>query len=388
MKWVNTDNKIPIKSWCENLEDSALEQAANLANHPVVVKHVALMPDAHLGYGMCIGGVIGCRRAVIPNCVGSDIGCGMIAVQTDYDVKNITVDQIKEMMGNARKAIPTGFKHHKEQQDWSGWADAPKDHVIDRELDSAAHQLGTLGGGNHFIEIQAGDDDNIWLMIHSGSRNFGKKIADYYNSTAVRFCKKWHSNIPNYDLAFLPQDDELFAEYMSAMNFALRFAAESRNRMMGKMKGIAGDTLKCHFGEEINIHHNYAAMEHHFGQNLVVHRKGATSARKGEKGIIPGSMGTPSYIVEGLGNDMSFQSCSHGAGRAMGRKDASRRFTVEECDKAMEGVVFGRWGKDRKGKIDLGETPQAYKDIDMVIEAQRDLIKPLVKLRPLGVVKG
>lgn len=392
MKFVNADNRIPIKSWCEPIEDGAMEQAANLANHPCMFKHVALMPDCHRGYGMPIGGVIACNNAVIVNAVGVDIGCGMCAVRTTVVADELDTDAIKRIMGDVRKSIPVGFKHHDTPQKWEGFDEAPDIPVVKQQLDSARKQLGTLGGGNHFIEIQAGDDGFVWLMLHSGSRNFGYKIAKEYNEKAQQLCALWHSKVGDFKgedgLAFLPIGTTEAREYIEAMNFALRFAQASRVVMMLEFQAAVCAETACDFDETINIHHNYAAIENHYGRNVWVHRKGATSAREGQIGIIPGSMGTSSYIVRGLGNPESFCSCSHGAGRCMGRKQASRALTVEECDKAMEGVVYGRWGTDRNGNIDLGEAPGAYKDIDAVIEAQCDLVEVVTKLRPLGVVKG
>jgi tRNA-splicing ligase RtcB len=392
MKFVTTDNRIPIKSWCEPIEYGAMEQAANLANHPCMFKHVALMPDAHQGYGMPIGGVIACNNAVIPNAVGVDIGCGMCAVRTTVLAEELDTDAIKRIMGDIRKTVPVGFNHHNTPRDWSGFEEAPDVQVVKQQLCSARKQLGTLGGGNHFIEIQAGDDGFIWLMLHSGSRNFGYKIAKEYNEKAQQLCNLWHSKVDDFKgedgLAFLPIGTVEAREYIEAMNFALRFAQANRAAIMLAFKEATYMETKCDFEDEINIHHNYAAIENHFGHNVWVHRKGATSAREGQFGIIPGSMGTASYIVRGLGNPESFMSCSHGAGRCMGRKEASRTLTVEDCDRAMEGVVYGRWGTDRKGNIDLGEAPGAYKDIDTVIQAQDDLVNIVAKLRPLGVVKG
>jgi tRNA-splicing ligase RtcB len=241
---------------------------------------------------------------------------------------------------------------------------------------------------NHFIEIQAGDDGYVWLMIHSGSRNIGKKIADFYHKRAVKLCERWKSDIPDKDLSFLPIESRDAKEYFKAMEFALEFAKVNRQIMMDILKRVVHDILNCDFKTTVNIHHNYAAWENHFGKNVIIHRKGATRAREGELGIIPGSIGTSSYIVRGLGNQESFNSCSHGAGRRMGRKEASRTLTREECDEAMKGVVFGRWSNDRAGNLDLGEAPQAYKDIDEVIKAELDLIEPIVRLKPLGVIKG
>jgi len=390
MKWVDAENRIPIKSWCAEVDDGARLQAANLAGHPKMFHHVALMPDCHQGYGMPIGGVIACNAAVIPNAVGVDIGCGMCAVRTS--LRSIDHEDIKTVFTELKRSIPVGFHHHKEDRPWTGFDDAPDIPVIQQQLTSARKQLGTLGGGNHFIEIQQGDDGRVWLMLHSGSRNFGFRIAKEYNKQAQGMCNIWASSIPAFTgedgLAFLPIGTKEAREYIEAMNYALKFAAANRAAMMDKFKAAVASLRSCEFSEEINIHHNFAALENHFGKNVWVHRKGATQARAGQQGIIPGSMGTSSYIVEGLGNSDSFESCSHGAGRDMGRTEFSRTHTKEECDASMEGVVFDGWGVDRKGRADLSEAPGAYKDINEVIAAQADLVKVLVKLTPLGVMKG
>lgn len=391
MKWVKFEDhqRIPIKSWCDPIEDGAMAQTLNLARHPSMFHHVAIMPDCHQGYGMPIGGVIACDKAVIPNAVGVDIGCGMVARQTDFKYENLKVMDVSLILEEVKMLIPVGFNHHQEAQTWSGFDDAPDIPIVLRELQSARFQLGTLGGGNHFIEIQAGDDGFVWLMIHSGSRNFGYKIANEYHDKAKVLCERWSSDIPDKDLSFLPIETREGKEYLGAMGYALNFALENRARMMDKFRKIVERRLGCGTEDSIiDIHHNYATWENHFGKNVLIHRKGATLAREGVTGIIPGSMGTSSYIVKGLGNPDSFNSCSHGAGRTMGRADASRSLSQEDCEKAMEGIVFDGWGTDRKGRVDLGEAPQAYKDIDVVIEAERDLIEPIVKLRPLGVVKG
>ena len=384
------ENGIPIKSWCEDIEDGAKEQAINLARHPSMFHHVALMPDCHQGYGMPIGGVIA-SRDVIPNAVGVDIGCGMLAINTNISVSDITSDNLKHWMGKIRKIIPVGFSHHEHAQEWEGFDEAPDIPVIKKELQKATRQLGTLGGGNHFIEFQESDTETLWVMLHSGSRNFGYKIAKHYNELAQELCSKFHSVVCPFKgedgLAFLPHGSDWAQEYIEAMNYALSFALENRWAMMRSVLRAIGIEY-CDSEPAINIHHNYAVLENHFGQNVWIHRKGATSARKDEMGIIPGSMGTSSYIVKGLGNPDSFQSCSHGAGRRMGRKRASQTLTVEDCDRAMDGIIFGRWGKDRKGNVDLGEAPQAYKDIDKVMESQSDLVKIVTKLKPLAVIKG
>jgi tRNA-splicing ligase RtcB len=320
--------------------------------------------------------------------VGVDIGCGMCAVKTDLPASSIDSETVRTILNRVRGAIPMGFVHHKKDQEWKGFNAAPDFPVIQRELDSARRQLGTLGGGNHFIEIQNGNDGHVWFMIHSGSRNFGYKIADEYHKLALKECLRHNIDLPDNDLASLAIDKDPGREYMTAMEYALSFAAANRQHMKEVVCEIMQDETRCGFVHEINIHHNFAAEETHYGRTLVVHRKGATRARLGLEGIIPGSMGTASYIVRGLGNPDSFESCSHGAGRVMGRNDANRRLTYEQVRQSMKGIVFDTWPRGRKGKIDLSEAPAAYKDIDAVIEAQKDLIEVLVRLTPLGVVKG
>ena len=388
MPSIISGNRIPIKSWCNNIEPGALKQAVNLTRLPFVYGHVALMADCHEGFGMPIGGVIACKDAIVPNAVGVDIGCGMCAVQTDFPVSSIDADTVRIILNRIRGLVPMGFDHYKKTQDWKGFDNAPDVAVIQRELDSARKQLGTLGGGNHFMEIQAGSDGHVWLMIHSGSRNFGFKIAGEYHVKALKYCQQHNFNLPDKDLAFLPMDNRLAQEYKAAMDYALAFAAENRQRMKEVCAEQMQYETRCGFLKEINIHHNFAAEEIHYGRTLVVHRKGATRAVTGLDGIIPGSMGTSSYIVRGLGNPDSFLSSSHGAGRVMGRNDANRRLTYEQVRQAMKGIVFDAWPRGRKGKIDLSEAPQAYKDIDAVMESQKDLVEVVVKLRPLGVVKG
>ncbi|MFC1586648.1 RtcB family protein, partial [Fibrobacterota bacterium] len=320
-----------------------------------------------------------------------DIGCGMSAVQTNRAASDTGSDEIRDILGALKSIVPVGFKHHKQNQQWDGFERAPDLPVIRRELPSARKQLGTLGGGNHFIELQKGSDGCIWLMLHSGSRNFGYKIAREYNNQAQDYCKKRYGRRFKYKggdgLAFLPEDSKLFHEYCPAMDFSLAFAYANRQLMMKRFKDCAYDVLGCGFTREINIHHNFAASEHHFGREVMVHRKGATRADKGRLGIIPGSMGTASYIVQGLGNPESFKSCSHGAGRLMGRRQFNRTHTAEECNRAMGDIVYDKWMKKKKG-ADLSEAPQAYKDIHLVIESQKDLVEVVTRLEPLGVMKG
>lgn len=396
MQWENPDlGKLPVKSWCERVEREALQQATNLANHPKVFRHVALMPDCHVGYGMPIGGVIACEGAVIPNAVGVDIGCGMCAVQTNYPSDEVTRAQVSTCLDFVSQRVPLGEGHcHKQPQKWERFDDLPT-WLDARARELAVKNLGSLGGGNHFIEMQAGDDGRLWLMLHSGSRNLGYRIAEHHHKKAMGLCDRNGTSLPAHDLAYLDTQSEAGQNYIREMQLALAYALENRARMMVVFKDSVEHVLKdVSFGREINIHHNYAAEEEHFGQSVWIHRKGATSAKAGEEGIIPGSMGAPSFIVRGKGHAESFTSCSHGAGRVMGRMAASRTLSREECDKAMREIVFSGWhpmrgrGKKGKGLLDLSEAPQAYKDIDEVIGAQTDLTEPVVRLRPLGVLKG
>jgi tRNA-splicing ligase RtcB len=346
---------------------------------------------------MPIGGVIACEAAIIPYAVGVDIGCGIVAVRTDTSATSITKTDLRSIVDKAGRFIPTGEGHsHRSAQKWEhfnrlpGWLDK-------RGRELAANSLGTLGGGNHFMEVQEGDDGFIWLMIHSGSRNIGYRIANHHHKVALKHCRNHREVLPTQDLSFLPVESNDGRSYIKDMEFALDYALENRKRLMESFKEIYAEVINgARFCNQVNIHHNYAALENHFGRDVWVHRKGATSANMGQEGIIPGSMGTHSYIVQGLGNPDSFCSCSHGAGRVMGRREASRKLTVGNCNAAMKDVVFSGWkkysgfGKRKKGAplLDLSEAPDAYKNIDEVMEAQKDLVKPLVRLRPLGVVKG
>lgn len=382
MRVINTE-RVPIKLWLEDIEDGALAQAKNLAALPFVHKWVAIMPDSHQGYGMPIGGVLATEGVIIPNAVGVDIGCGMGAVQTS--LSGIDTDTLKMIMGRVREAIPVGFNHHKEAQAWDGFDRAPDLPIIQQELSSARKQLGTLGGGNHFIEFQADEGGAFWVMLHSGSRNFGLKAANVYHKQAQALCELWHVQLPDKDLAFLPIEEKAGHDYYAAMSFCLEFAQASRDHMMSAILRIVDDVAGGQEVRRVNIHHNYAAMENHYGKNVWVHRKGATRVRTGEAGIIPGSMGTASYIVEGLGNPESFHSCSHGAGRKLGRKQAERTLDLAEEQAKMDalGIVHGL-----RGKGGLDEAPGAYKDIDTVMANQTDLVKITTRLRPLGSIKG
>jgi len=394
LKWVKYDkekDRIPAKFWCDDVEEGAMEQIVNLTNHPAVVKHVAAMPGLHLGYGMPIECVIACKDAIIPNAVGKDVGCGMRCVKTSLKKKSFFHPTVLEnIIKGIKNKVPVGKDRHKVPQENNLVMPGIIYPIMEREERKIDYQLGTLGGGNHFIEIQYDvDTDDVYFMIHSGSRNFGSKVANHYNDVAVKLNDKWHVSVdPSWELAFLPIHTYEAKAYLAEMEFAMEFAFENRRLISERVKESFISTIDCQFEEDLDINHNYAAYENHFGQNLIIHRKGATRARKGEIGIIPGSMGTASYIVEGLGNRDSFNSCSHGAGRVMGRNDASNRLNVVECNEAMDGIIFDGWGTNRKGQVNLGEAPQAYKDIEDVMKAQKDLVTPIVKLKPLGVVKA
>lgn len=378
-----------ILCWCENPEEGAIQQAKNIAEHPCLIGNVCLMPDTHEGYGMPIGGVVALEDAVCPNMVGVDIGCGMLAVKTSYTEKP-TPEQLKQILAKIRETVPVGFNHHKNPQD-NPIFDDPRwaiTYVCHEEKDSATRQLGTLGGGNHFIELQWGDDGHLWFMIHSGSRNLGKKVADYYNKKAKTLCQLWRqTTCVEHDLAFLPRGTVEHENYIDEMSLCVDFALANRHQIFQKIGfavcDVLGDAVAFNF--PINIAHNYAAYEHHYGKNVIVHRKGATLARTDTVGIIPGSQGTSSYIVEGLGDEASLCSCSHGAGRRMSRTRAKNELSLEEEIERMneQGIVHGIIDVD-----DLDEAPSAYKDIDEVMEQQRDLVKIRTKLTPLAVVKG
>ena len=389
---VNTSQRLPVKLWFENesdLESGAWDQVKNLANYPFAFKHIAIMPDAHQGFGMPIGGIMATKDVIVPNAVGVDIGCGMCAVKTS--LTEIDTDTLKKIMGEIRKVVPVGFKKHNNRQSENLMPDKRNSGlIVSREWDNALISLGTLGGGNHFIEIQKGDDGFIWIMIHSGSRNLGFKVAHYYNKIAQELNLKWFSNIPPFKgddgLAFLPVDSKEGKSYIQEMNYCVKFALANRDLMMQRViQAVANNTNQTGFDEMINIAHNYASLEHHFGKDVWIHRKGATLAREGTIGIIPGSQGTSSYIVKGKGNKDSFESCSHGAGRLMGRNQARRTLVLADEVKKLEdqGIIHSI-----RGVRDLDEASGAYKPIDVVMKNQEDLVKVLVELTPLAVIKG
>ncbi|MBE9594299.1 MAG: RtcB family protein [Proteobacteria bacterium] len=383
--------RVPIKMWLNDIEDEALKQLINLANLPFVFKHICAMADAHKGYGMCIGGVLATiNNIIIPNAVGKDIGCGMVAVKTS--LTEIGTDALKAILERIRKTIPVGFDHHKKPQDQELIPYIPIDdlhnhRVIERELASALKQLGTLGSGNHFIEIQKGSDGFIWIMIHSGSRNLGLQVANHYNNIAIELNKLWYSSVPEkHELAFLPLHTPEGRAYFREMLYCVKFALANRKLMMERTKLAMKEQFpSIEFDSMINIAHNYAAMENHFGKNVIVHRKGATRAYEGELGIIPGSQGSNSYIVRGKGCKDSFMSCSHGAGRSMSITEAIKTLSFDDEVSKLDklGTLHTIRNKD-----DLGEAEGAYKDISTVMKNQEDLVDIVVKLTPLATIKG
>lgn len=388
---VKIINDRPVKIWTDNVEESAMRQIENLTTLPFLFHHLAIMPDVHAGMGMPIGGVLACNDAVIPNAVGVDIGCGMCAVKTSWKLENITPEVLrKKIMRGIRKRIPLGMDHHKEPQDE---AYLPTGHDIDKTVIvkqrhiSITKEVGTLGGGNHFIELQKDEEGTLWIMIHSGSRNLGARVGEHYNKIARDLNEKWHSVVkPELRLSFLPRGTKEFEMYWNEMRFCIDFAFCNLRLMMQRIEEVIADALPgIEFEPMINIAHNYAAFEHHYGEDVIVHRKGATLAREGIVGIIPGSPGTASYIVEGLGNPESFCSCSHGAGRVMSRTAAIKTLDMaaEVAQLEAKGIVHAIRCQD-----DMQEASGAYKDIETVIKNELDLVKIKTRLLPIAVIKG
>lgn len=385
---VLISEKLPIKVWTGNADEDydapVFDQFRNLANHPLAYKYICAMPDAHLGYGMPIGGVLATQGGVVPNAVGVDIGCGMIAVRTNVQADALSREVLRVMQLAIYDRVPVGFKHHEKTQNlpehklFQAEGLLP---VVSQHYERAKYQLGTLGGGNHFIELQrCVEDGRLWIMLHSGSRNIGKQVCDHYHKVAKKYMVAFHVDV-EADLAFLPTSVPEYDLYLAEMHWCMKFAEANRKAML---EATYAALLSCDLAFEVDItvdtHHNFVAMEEHFGEYLMIHRKGAVKAT----GLvtIPGSMETYSYVGEGLTPTESFNTCAHGAGRRMGRKEANRTITYEEAVAAMEHVVYNV----RQGDYD--ELGRCYKDLDAVMEAQADLVKPLYRLTPLTVVKG
>ncbi len=405
----NEKTKFPVKVWLgdeSQLEGNCLEQAYHLSQLPFLHKWVCLMPDTHAGKGMPIGGVIAAKDVVIPNAVGVDIGCGMDFVATNIRVRDIREIQtgngtiIQAIIGNIMRSVPLNTERYKNPQK-SEVLDRAKEELDKYEadqnllplIDDGYFQVGSLGGGNHFIELQEDQDGYLCVMLHSGSRHLGKEICDYFHKKASELNKKWYSVVPEeYRLAFLPVHSPEGGQYINWMNLALDYAFENRAHMLDKTCEIVREVIEKHtgsaveFGEEINCHHNYAALENHFNANVWVHRKGATRVREGELAVIPGAMGSYSYVVRGKGNKETFCTSSHGAGRCYSRTGAMQAFTTEQVivDLKEQGVVLGK-----RKKNDVAEECRfAYKDIDEVMAQQSDMVTPVRKLKTVGVVKG
>ncbi len=461
---MKSDNGVPIKAWTKGvpLEEAARKQLLNVAALPFIYKWVAAMPDVHWGIGATVGSVIPTRGAIIPAAVGVDIGCGMMAVQT-----TLRADQLPDNLHGIREAIeravPVGRTDNGGKNDRGAWKDAPAHHLdVWAKMEPAyaaivvkypklnhaqrINHLGTLGTGNHFIEVVLDENDGVWFLLHSGSRGVGNRFGTFFIELAKNDMRQWMINLPDQDLAYLPQGTEHFEDYVRAVHWAQDYALANRELMMGNIVravresglvpgfgvgtgpegrflpglGRGADAPLFHGGEGsipggdvaratsssgalashrgtaeaavstrdltlnkvVSCHHNYVAWEHHYGENVLVTRKGAVRARVGDMGIIPGSMGARSYIVRGKGNPESFMSCSHGAGRAMSRAEAKRRFTVDDHVKATAGVEC------RKDAEVIDETPMAYKSIDAVMEAQKDLVEVVHTLRQVVCVKG
>jgi tRNA-splicing ligase RtcB len=396
MKVINSQGKKPIFAWTEGVpvEDEAMRQLDNIAGLPFIFRHVAVMPDVHFGIGATVGSVIATKGAIVPAAVGVDIGCGMNAIRLSLKASDLP-ESLKEIRHQIERDVPVGFNVHKREQvidqnlkSMPNFAGMVFDDVLLLEhlgyAGKAPAQLGTLGGGNHFIELCLDENQDVWAMLHSGSRGIGNAIGRHFIELAKRDMERYYINLPDQDLAYLPEGSENFKAYCRMVSWAQRYAAANRMVMMDLVLAALRRHLPAFevTQEAINCHHNYISHENHFGENVWVTRKGAVSARQDQLGIIPGSMGAKSYIVRGKGSPDSFCSCSHGAGRVMSRNKAKGMFTRLQHEEATRGVEC------RKDEGVLDETPAAYKDIDAVMEAQQDLVEVVHTLKQVLCVKG
>ena len=394
---------VPIKMWTRGVpvEDEARKQLANAARLPIVFKHIAAMPDVHLGIGATVGSVIPTLKAIIPAAVGVDIGCGMMAAKTTLRAEDLP-DNLGPLRSAIERAVPHGSNPRSRGRDQGSWENPPE--TVDQiwatladEFDALCElhprlkntnnrkHLGTLGTGNHFIEVCLDEEGAVWFMLHSGSRGVGNAIGTHFIELAKKDAERHERNLPDQDLAYFEEGAQYFGEYVRAVSWAQKFAQRNREVMMTNLIATVRKVIPKPFEshvEAVNCHHNYVQQERHFGEDVFVTRKGAVSAKKGQLGIIPGSMGARSFIVRGLGNPESFDSCSHGAGRVMSRTKAKKLFTVDDQIKATEGVEC------RKDKDVIDEIPMAYKDIDAVMAAQRDLVEVVHTLKQVVCVKG
>lgn len=401
---VMQDGGVPIKTWTRGVpfEDKARDQLKNISRLPFIHKWIAAMPDVHLGKGATIGSVVPTIGAVIPAAVGVDIGCGMMAVKTSLQAHQLP-DNLFGIRSAIEKAVPHGrSKHLRGTRDKGSWNDLPEDvikawiplasqfdvlkekHKVLRNTNNINH-LGTLGTGNHFIELCLDEHNGVWIMLHSGSRGVGNRIGTHFIEKAKQDMERWHIHLPDKDLSYLPEGSDNFTDYVEAVEWAQNFARINREVMMARVIAAVRLTMGIEFEartEAVNCHHNYISREHHFGKDVLVTRKGAVSAQKDEMGIIPGSMGAKSFIVRGLGNADSFCSCSHGAGRVMSRTAAKKSVSMAEHKKALEGVEC------RTDEGILDETPSAYKSIEKVMAAQKDLVEVVYTLKQVVCVKG
>ncbi|TNC84008.1 MAG: RNA-splicing ligase RtcB [Thalassolituus sp.] len=401
---VMHDGGVPIKSWTVGVpfEDQARQQLKNISRMPFIHKWVSVMPDVHLGKGATIGSVVPTLGAVIPAAVGVDIGCGMMAVKTSLTATQLP-DNLNELRTAIERAVPHGRTSGRGRaRDKGAWENVPNDvmdgwiplakqfdvlqekHPILKNTNNIKH-LGTLGTGNHFIEMCLDEQNSVWLMLHSGSRGVGNRIGTHFIELAKKDMERWHIHLPDSDLAYLPEGTDHFNEYVEAVEWAQHFARINREVMMERVIAAVRTTLGLEFEarmEAVNCHHNYVSREHHYGADVLVTRKGAVRARLGEMGIIPGSMGAKSFIVRGLGNAESFCSCSHGAGRVMSRTQAKKLVSLDEHRQATADVEC------RKDAGVIDETPSAYKPIDQVMAAQKDLVEVVYTLKQVLCVKG
>jgi tRNA-splicing ligase RtcB len=399
---MNVEGGSHVKMWVRGvpIEEEARQQLANTARMPFIFKHVAAMPDVHLGIGATVGSVVATKGAIIPAAVGVDIGCGMMAVQTTLKAADLP-ESLVTLRAEIERAVPHGFVTIPRRSQRGAWVTTP-DSVVTRwralasrldaieakqprlQAKNPQHQLGTLGGGNHFIEICLDAEQTVWVMLHSGSRGIGNLIGQRFIEMAREDMRRHFINLPDRDLAYFAEGTEHFDDYVEAMEWAQDYAAENRRAMMDAVLRVLREQLQpFQMGKvAVNCHHNYTTRETHFGEEVLVTRKGAVRAGRDELGIIPGSMGARSYIVRGLGNPESFESCSHGAGRKMSRTAARKLFTLEQHEAATAGVEC------RKDEAVIDETPAAYKDIDAVMNAQKDLVEIVHTLKQIVCVKG
>ncbi len=391
-----------VKAWVDGVpfEASAAEQVARVAELPFIHKHVAVMPDVHWGMGATVGSVIATKGAIIPAAVGVDLGCGMTAVKTALNASDLP-DTLAPLRSAIEAVVPHGRTNDGGPGDRGAWGNVPGlvrgawGGLLDRfnaitakhpkiEKSNNVSHLGTLGGGNHFIEVCLDTEQNVWVMLHSGSRGVGGRIGSYFIEKAKEEMRRWFINLPDADLAYLPEGSQHFNDYCEAVAWAQDFAATNRDIMLSNVLGALREATQPFdvVDEAISCHHNYVSRERHFGDDVLVTRKGAVRAREGELGIIPGSMGAKSFIVRGKGNRESFCSCSHGAGRSMSRTEAKKRFSVEDHKAAVAGVEC------RTDEDVVDETPGAYKDISLVMAAQADLVDVVATLKQVLCVKG